>query len=204
MTAQQPGPAVFVDKDGTLVEDIPYNVDPARLAFKPGAPQALAALAAQGFMIVVVTNQSGIARGYFTRAQLAALRDALARRLAKEAGVHLAGFQFCPHAPDAWGLPICGCRKPRPGLLLEARWLYGIDLGRSWMVGDTLDDIEAGRRAGCRTLLYDTGGETVWRDTPLRRPLHRTADWAEVARIVLAHAQRPAAHPSAAGGPACR
>lgn len=184
----QSGPGIFVDKDGTLVENVPYNVDPALLRFQPGVLQALAALASSGFAIVVVTNQSGVARGYFTCAQLGDLRDALASRLAEEAGVRLKGFQFCPHEPDAQGRPACPCRKPMPGLLLEASRLYGIDLKRSWMIGDTLDDVEAGRRAGCKTILYDSGGETLWRAAPLRRPWRRTTDWAEAARIILTQA----------------
>ncbi|QXL85809.1 HAD family hydrolase [Comamonas sp. NLF-1-9] len=181
-------PGIFVDKDGTLVENVPYNVDPDLLKFKPGALRALAALAARGFAIVVVTNQSGVARGYFTRTQLTRLRDALARRLAEEAGVRLKGFHFCPHEPDAHGRPTCSCRKPRPGMLLEASRMHGIDLERSWMIGDTLDDVEAGRRAGCRTIFYDSGGETRWRMAPLRYPWSLTTDWWDAARLILAQA----------------
>lgn len=184
-TKKQLRPAIFLDKDGTLIDNVPYNVDPALLTFRPGAVQAMALLAARGYMIVIVTNQSGIARGCFTRAQLMELRDALARRLAEEGHVYLKGFQFCPHGPDEHGRPTCLCRKPRPGLLLEAAMLYGIDLERSWMIGDTLDDVEAGRRAGCKTILYDSGGETLWRNTPLRKPHAHVFHWSEVSRFIL-------------------
>jgi D-glycero-D-manno-heptose 1,7-bisphosphate phosphatase len=178
-------PAVFVDKDGTLVHNVPYNVDPARLAFLPGAPEALAALAAAGFALVVVTNQSGLAEGRFSAGAFARLRAALRQRLG-EAGVELTDFLHCPHAPDAEGRPACLCRKPLPGMLLRAAHHHGLDLAASWIVGDTLDDIEAGRRAGCRGLLLDTGGETVWKRSPLRVPEHRLTDWIDVAEVILA------------------
>jgi len=181
-------PAVFIDKDGTLVENVPYNVDTARLQFLPGAPQALAALAAGGYALVVVTNQSGLALGRFGSGAFARLRSALRQRLHEEAGVELLDLLHCPHAPGADGRPACLCRKPQPqpGMLLRAARLHGLDLARSWIVGDTLDDIEAGRRCGCRALLLDTGGETVWHRTPLRTPDATFADWGEVARCILA------------------
>lgn len=173
-------PAVFVDKDGTLVDDVPYNVDPALLRFKPGAPAALAALAAAGYALLIASNQSGLARGFFTRAQFAQLQAALEQRLRDEAGVELLEVLVCPHAPGDDGAPMCLCRKPAPGLLTRAARRHGLDLSRSWMVGDTLDDVEAGHRAGCRSLLFDSGGETLWRPSPLRVPEARATDWSAV------------------------
>jgi D-glycero-D-manno-heptose 1,7-bisphosphate phosphatase len=178
--------AIFVDKDGTLIDDVPYNVDPALLCFKAGAPAALAALASQGFALLVASNQSGLARGLFTRAQFAQLQAALERRLFDEAGVRLLDVVICPHAPGADGTPQCLCRKPAPGLLLRAARRHGLDLARSWMVGDTLDDVEAGHRAGCRAVLFDSGGETVWRRTPLRQPEACLPHWDEVVQHILA------------------
>jgi D-glycero-D-manno-heptose 1,7-bisphosphate phosphatase len=183
--------AVFVDKDGTLVTNVPYNVDPARLRFEPEALAALRALVRAGFDIVIVSNQSGLARGLFTWPQFLVLRHALERRLIEEAGVVLRGFYICPHAPDAQGQPTCECRKPAPALLRRAAQRLDLDLSRSWMVGDTLDDVQAGRRAGCRTVLYDSGGETLWRDGPERRPHARLTRWSEVALTILAEARRP-------------
>lgn len=176
--------AVFVDKDGTLVDNVPYNVDPALLRFRPGAPQAMAALSRRGFDIVIVTNQSGLARGLFTLDELLTLRDALYQRLLDASGVRLRGFLFCPHGVDADGQPLCLCRKPLPGMLHEARDMYGIDLQRSWMIGDTLDDVQAGHHAGCRSILYDSGGETLWRAGPGREPFARTTDWSAVEAII--------------------
>ena len=170
-------PALFIDKDGTLVENVPYNVDPARLKFMPGALEALRHIARWDFALVLVTNQSGLARGYFGRAQLDALLRTLAQRLWDEAGIRLQDVQVCPHAPGAGGRPACLCRKPAPGMLLRAARLHGLDLLRSWMVGDTLDDVEAAHRCGCRAVLLDTGGETLWRHGPLRTPEAMLPDW---------------------------
>lgn len=181
-------PAVFIDKDDTLVQHVPDGVDPARLSFVPGALAALAALATAGHALIVVTNQSGLALGSFTRAQFAQMQAALLRRLQQEAGVVLQDFVVCPHAPGLAGRPACLCRKPAPGLLLRAARMHNLDLGASWMVGDVLDDVEAGRRAGCRALLLDTGGETAWRMTPMRQPHARCSSWDEVASHILENA----------------
>lgn len=180
-----PRPAVFLDKDGTVIVNVPYNADPALLAFQPGALPALAALADAGFALVVVSNQSGIGLGRFSEAQFATLRAAFAERLAEEAGVHLTDFVYCPHAPLPSGEPACACRKPSPRMLRNAARRHGLDLQRSWMVGDTLDDVEAGRRAGCRTVLYDSGGETRWHLDALRAPHAHLRDWPSVARTIL-------------------
>jgi histidinol-phosphate phosphatase family protein len=178
-------PAVFIDKDGTLIENVPYNVDPALLRFMPGAPQALATLARAGYALLIVTNQSGLARGHFTRAQFAHLQAALEQRLRDEAGVELLDVLVCPHAPGPGGAPACLCRKPAPGMLTRAARRHGLDLARSWMVGDTLDDVEAGRRAGCSALHFDSGGETLWQRSPLRTPLATCTDWRQVLDAIV-------------------
>jgi len=188
-----PRPAVFIDKDGTLVENVPWNVDPARLRFHPGALAALTALAAAGHALVIVTNQAGLAEGRFTRAEFDALRAALETRLHDEAGIRLAGFEVCPHAPAPDGTPACICRKPAPGMLLRAAQAERLDLAASWMVGDTLDDIEAAHRAGCRAILLDTQGETLWRRGPGREPDALVSHWDEVLDTILARHAAPAA-----------
>jgi D-glycero-D-manno-heptose 1,7-bisphosphate phosphatase len=183
--------AVFVDKDGTLVIDVPYNADPAKVRLREGAAESLAALAAAGYALVVVSNQSGIERGYITRAQFAEVAAELSRQLRAAAGVRLLEIAICPHAPGADGRPRCPCRKPAPGMLQRAARMHDIDLSRSWMVGDILDDVEAGRRARCRTVLLESGGETEWRQSPLRVPDARCAHWPEVVAFIL---QAEAAH----------
>jgi D-glycero-D-manno-heptose 1,7-bisphosphate phosphatase len=178
--------AVFIDKDGTLVEDVPYNVDPAKLRFTPNAIEGLRLLADRGYRLVVVTNQPGLAFGMFTRADLTRLQLALTELLQRE-GVPLADFYACTHAPGPAGpVPGCLCRKPAPGLLRQAARAHGIDLARSWMVGDILDDVEAGQRAGCRSILLDVGNETVWRMSPLRTPHARASDLLEAAGLIVA------------------
>ena len=167
--------AVFLDKDGTLVENVPYNVDPARVALTAGAREAVARLARGGYRVIVVSNQPGAGLGLFPEDALQAVEAKLRELLPA-----LDGFYYCPHAP-AQG---CGCRKPAAGLLERAAREQGITLAGSWMVGDILDDIEAGRRAGCRTVLLDVGNETEWRLDAARRPDHVAATLPEAADII--------------------
>jgi histidinol-phosphate phosphatase family protein len=173
--------AVFLDKDGTLIEDVPYNVDPERVRLMPRAAEGLRALQAAGYQLFVISNQSGVARGYFQEAALAAVEERL-RHLLAEAGVSLAGFYYCPHHPDG----ACLCRKPEPGLIVRASREHGILLAESWFVGDILDDVEAGRRAGCRTVLLNNGHETEWVWSPQRLPDCFAADLAEAADLIVA------------------
>lgn len=178
--------AVFLDKDGTLLDDVPHNIDPARVRFTPHAMEGLRLLAAEGFVLVVVTNQPGLASGLFTRAELKRLQDALSAMMRAE-GVELTDFYACPHAAGPAGpVPGCLCRKPAPGLLRQAARAHRIDLAASWMVGDILDDVEAGRRAGCRTVMLDVGHETVWRLSPLRTPHATATDLLDAARLIIA------------------
>jgi D-glycero-D-manno-heptose 1,7-bisphosphate phosphatase len=146
---------VFVDKDGTLIEDLPYNVDPERVRFAPGARAGVRRLAQAGWDFVVVTNQSGVARGYYTEADLQALGDHLRGRI-DELGGRLAGFYACPHLPDG-SVPDfaidCECRKPLAGLINQAAADLDVDPRASWCIGDTWMDVAAGRAAGCRTIL---------------------------------------------------
>jgi D-glycero-D-manno-heptose 1,7-bisphosphate phosphatase len=179
--------AVFLDKDGTLVEDVPYNVDPDLIRLADGALDGLQALHDAGYLLIVVSNQSGIARGYFEEQALGAVEQRV-RGLLNAAGVPLAGFYYCPHHPDGCVDPYsieCTCRKPAPGLLTRAARDHGIDLGHSWMIGDILHDVEAGRRAGCRTILLDVGHETEWELTPSRIPDFTMASLDAAARLII-------------------
>lgn len=194
--------AVFLDKDGTLIENVPYNVDPARIRLGPGASAGLPLLHRAGYRLFVVSNQSGVARGYFAEAALREVERRL-RTLLAALGVPLDGFYYCPHHPDGL-VPsyarACACRKPAPGLLLRAADEHGLDLERSWLIGDILDDVEAGRQAGCRTVLLLNGHETEWRAGPERRPDFVVGDLATAARLILAQdAPKPPADVSAAG-----
>jgi histidinol-phosphate phosphatase family protein len=188
-------PAVFLDKDGTLVPNVPYNVDVGRMALLPGAAEGLRALHAAGFELVVVSNQTGVALGHFQETRLQDVGQRLAELFAG-AGARLGGFWYCPHHPTgrvrAYAR-VCSCRKPRPGLLLSAARARGLDPAQSWMVGDILDDVEAGARAGCRTVLIDNGHETCWQPGPFRFPQHTAADLREAAQVITApHAMKAA------------
>ncbi len=179
-------PVVFLDKDGTLVENVPYNVDPAQIRLGPGARVGLTALHRAGYRLVVVTNQSGIARGRFGFADLRGVERRV-RELLDDFGVPLDGWYVCPHHPDGINefAIRCDCRKPASGLLRRAARDLAVPLRSSWLVGDILDDVEAGRSAGCRTVLLDRGGETEWHLSAPRTPDHVARDLAEAADIIL-------------------
>jgi histidinol-phosphate phosphatase family protein len=179
--------AVFLDKDGTLLDDVPFNVDPQRMRFADGVPQALSRFARLDVALIVVSNQAGVALGRFDAACLDAVCGRLEAMFAG-CGATLAAAYFCPHHPGgsvaAWAVD-CNCRKPRPGLLQQAAREHAIDLQRSWMIGDILDDVEAGKRAGCRSVLVCNGNETEWRGGASRTPDHLVRDFAEAADLVV-------------------
>jgi D-glycero-D-manno-heptose 1,7-bisphosphate phosphatase len=174
-------PAVFLDRDGTLIEDPGYVRDAEQVRLLAGAAEALRDVRAAGFVVVVVTNQSGVARGYLDEIVLAAIHDRM-RELLAASGARLDGLYYCPYHPQAvveayrkesdW-------RKPGSGMLLQAASDLGIDLRRSWMIGDSPRDIQAGRSAGCRTVLLAQGhGEDCGADAV-------AADLQEASAIVL-------------------
>lgn len=180
--------AVFLDKDGTLVEDVPMNVDPRQVRLAHGALDALVRLHALGFRFAVVSNQPGVAQGLFGEEALEPMALHL-RDLLGAAGVPLDGFFYCPHHPDgrvARYRKACDCRKPAPGLVRRAAARLDADLASSWLVGDILDDVEAGRRAGCRTVMLDSGGETEWQTSTERTPDFVARSFEEVADRIIA------------------
>ncbi len=179
--------AVFLDKDGTLVENVPYNVDPARMRFLPGVAEGLAALHRAEYALIVVSNQPGVALGRFAEDALEGVARRL-RELFAAAGAKLETFHYCPHhlaGRVARYAVACDCRKPAPGLVLQGAQAQDIALDASWLVGDILDDIEAGSRAGCRTVLVDRGNETEWQWGPFRMPDFVVADFGRAAAAIL-------------------
>lgn len=184
--------AVFLDKDGTLVENVPFNVDPDKIRILPGVVEGLGLLQGAGYCLIVVSNQSGVARGFFPESALEAVQARLRQELGA-CGVVLDGWYFCPHHPEGVVAPLaieCQCRKPKPGLLLQAAKELGLDLERSWMIGDLGSDVQAGQEAGCRT---------VWL-VPAERPREVaspradciTWDLAQAARFILEQDTRAA------------
>ena len=178
--------AVFLDKDGTLIEDVPYNVDPEQIRLTTGAGNGLQQLHQMGYQLIVISNQSGVARGYFPESALAAVEQRLCALL-ELFKVPLSGFYYCPHHPEGKVAEYaieCDCRKPAPGLLFQAARDRDIDLTASWFIGDILNDVAAGRGAGCQTILLDNGNETEWLLSSERIPHFRATDLAEAATII--------------------
>jgi len=145
-------PGVLIDRDGTLIEDRDYLADPAGVQLFPGGAEAIAAMNRAGVPIALVSNQSGIGRGYFTEADLAAVERRVQEVLAA-AGARLDGLYHCPHAPEAG----CACRKPAPAMAIAAARDLGLDLARSFVIGDKRADVELGRAVGARAILVRTG-----------------------------------------------
>jgi D-glycero-D-manno-heptose 1,7-bisphosphate phosphatase len=145
-------PALLLDRDGVINEEVEYLHDPKALVIIPGVGEAIAVMNRLAVPVVVITNQAGIGRGMYDVAAYRRVGEAIAVALSTERA-HVDGWYFCPHRPDEG----CDCRKPRPGMLLAAARDFGLDLRASVLVGDKASDLEAGRVVGCRTVLVRTG-----------------------------------------------
>lgn len=159
MTRGARRPAVFLDRDGTLTVEAEWVTKSAELRLFPTAAEAIALLSRAGFAVVVATNQSAVARGLVTEAELAEIHAHLERELAR-GGARLDGVYTCPHHPSEGSAPFrreCECRKPKPGMLLAAARDLGLDLERSYVVGDAERDLAAGAAVGARGILVATG-----------------------------------------------
>jgi len=190
--------AIFLDKDGTLIPDVPFNVDPAEMTLSLDCVKGLRKLQRSGYKLIVVSNQSGIAMGMFEPSALWRVEFKLRGLMAKE-GLHLGGFYYCPHHPQgslAAYRVNCNCRKPAPGLILSAAADYGLDLSQSWMIGDILNDVEAGHHAGCRSIMIDNGNETEWDLTTKRIPDAMVKNINQAADYILNHTLRLEKHES--------
>jgi D-glycero-D-manno-heptose 1,7-bisphosphate phosphatase len=182
--------AVFLDRDGTLTEEVGYVNHPSRLRLLPRTAEALRCLNRGGVPAVMVTNQSGVARGYFSEEVLAAVNAVLVDQLEHEGAV-LDGVYVCPHHPVEGTPPFradCDCRKPKPGLLHRAAADLDLDLARSWMIGDKPSDVLVGQRVGAQTVLVLTGyGRGEWeyrRGSFPVPPDHVAGDLLDAIRII--------------------
>ena len=142
--------AVFLDRDGTIIRDEHYLDDPDRLHILPGVREALSLAKDAGFLLVVISNQSGIGRGIISERDARRVHRRFVEQF-KKAGITFDAVKYCPHAPNDG----CTCRKPSPSLLREVATELDLDLSESYMIGDKISDVAAGRRAGCRTILFD-------------------------------------------------
>ncbi len=145
-------PAVFLDRDGTINREVHYLSDPDQLELLPGAAVGLRRLYEAGCVLIVVSNQSPIGRGIFTEERLREINTRLSEMLSAE-GIKIEGWYWCPHTPEEG----CECRKPASGMFLQARDELGVILEKSWIVGDRLSDLRAGRQVGARAILVATG-----------------------------------------------
>jgi D,D-heptose 1,7-bisphosphate phosphatase len=187
-------PAVFLDRDGTVIEHVHYLTDPAEVRLIPGAGAALRRLKDAGYALVLATNQSVIGRGMLTVEGLGLVHDEMSRQLAAE-GVTLDGIYFCPEAPsgDDRTAVTHGDRKPGPGMLLRASADLGLDLGESWMIGDMISDVLAGINAGCRgSILVETGNELSPDEAGHGARFEVAADLAVAADLILGSKAQPA------------
>jgi len=170
--------AVFIDRDGTMAKDVHYCSRPEDFELFPNTAKAIKSLNKHGFKVIVVTNQSGIARGYFTEETLAKIHEKMKRELAKE-GAWVDGIYYCPHHPD----DKCDCRKPKPKLILQASKDFDIDLEHSFVVGDLQMDIELGKVIGCRTIMVVNS--TSPGDKGTVEPDAIAPDILEAARVIM-------------------
>lgn len=147
---------VFIDRDGTIAKDVPYCSRPDQFELLPGAGEGIKRLNNAGFKVILITNQSGIGRGYFSEKMLGQIHEKMKADLA-EYGAHLDGIYYCPHHPD----DDCDCRKPKPTLIIRAAKEHDIDLRQSYIIGDSVIDIEAGKAIGCTTILLVNKGKSI-------------------------------------------
>jgi D-glycero-D-manno-heptose 1,7-bisphosphate phosphatase len=185
-------PAAFIDRDGTLTQEVGYVNHPKRLQLLPRSAEAIRRLNGAGIPAVVVTNQAGVARGYFSQDVLQATSDALVEQL-KSAGAQLDGIYVCTHHPTEGQPPFraqCDCRKPKPGLLLRAAKELGLDLGASTVIGDRPSDLVAAHAVGARGVFVLTGyGLGEWeyrRETFTVMPDHVAGDLLDAVEWMLA------------------
>ncbi len=185
--------AVFLDRDGTINVDTGYLSDPDGLVIIRGAKKGIKLLKKNGFMVFIITNQSGVGRGYFSLEQLASVNQRLLEELSKD-GIEIDDVRFCPHHPQQ----KCACRKPEPGLVVDLIERYGVDAENSYFVGDKMLDVKTGKNVGCRTILISDDSGFIFEEeddwTPpdfIAKNLHEGAKW-----IIkdLKNAQKQPAH----------
>jgi D-glycero-D-manno-heptose 1,7-bisphosphate phosphatase len=176
---ESPRRYVLIDRDGTIIEECHYLSDPDQVRLIPGSAEAMRTLREQGLGMAIVTNQSGVGRGYFDLDRLEQINQRMCQLLASE-GVHLDGIYFCPHTPD----DLCGCRKPQPGMIEQARKELGFEPARCMVVGDRETDIELGRNVGATTFLVRTGYGTETVNNRSANPDYIADNLLDAARLI--------------------
>ncbi len=179
--------AVFLDRDGTLIEDSGYISSPAQIKFIPGAIAAVKQLNEAGYKVVIISNQSGVARGLLTEDMLQTIDKTIHRHVLSGGG-HIDASYYCPHHPEHGVYPYkqeCDCRKPHPGLIKRAVRDKNLETAGSFMIGDHHADVETGKRAGVKTIFVRTGHGPEEEKKLKERPDHIAGDLAEAVRWIL-------------------
>lgn len=171
--------AVFFDRDGTLITDAGYPNNPNQVELIPEAIPALKKLQEQGFLLVVISNQSGIGRGMITPEEALLVHNRFLEVFIEQ-GIQFTAAYYCPHTPEEQ----CPCRKPSPEMLLQAQQEHDINLQHSYMIGDKRSDIEAGKRAGCKGILYQTPDQQKKLETNAE-PDFISTNWDKIIDFVL-------------------
>ncbi|OGB90771.1 hypothetical protein A2625_06990 [candidate division WOR-1 bacterium RIFCSPHIGHO2_01_FULL_53_15] len=184
---QEKGKAVFLDRDGTIIEDTGYITSPAEIKFIPGSIEAIKKLNEAGYKVIVISNQAGVARGILSENMVQTIDKAIYRQVLSGGG-HIDASYYCPHHPEHGVYPykqICECRKPRPGLIKKAVKEKEIELAGSFMVGDKSSDIETGQCTGLKTVFVRTGHGRAEEKALKEKPDHIANDLAEAVRWIL-------------------
>ena len=184
--AERPIPAVFLDRDGTINVEKNYLYRIEDWEWIPGAKEAITQLNEAGFLVVVVSNQAGIARGLYTEQDVNFLHKHVSTELMCEGG-KIDAYYFCPHHPEHGENRACECRKPSPNMLIEAARALNIDLAKSWMLGDEVVDVQAGQLAGVSTILVRTGYGEVESGKSSGAKFVAKSIFEAIVRIVLRH-----------------
>ena len=183
--------AVFLDRDGTIIEQVNYLYECSQVKFPPKSGEAIKLLNENGFKVFVITNQPGVARGYFTEEAVKEVNRYIEEYLSKE-GATIDRFYYCPHHPEGTieeYTKECDCRKPKPGMIEEAAGEFGIDLRGSFVIGDRLIDVDAGQRAGCRTILLGDKGSPGGVEETTLTPDYVAADLYEAVKWLISNAK---------------
>ncbi|HPG40956.1 MAG TPA: HAD family hydrolase [bacterium] len=170
--------AIFLDRDNTIIKDVPYNGDPAKVELVPGVTEALTILQKNGYLLIIISNQSGVGRGMITKEQVRLVNDEMIRKLGKN---YFTDIFICCDDPER---PVENCRKPSPEMIFRARDKYDIDLSRSFFIGDKEEDVQAGHNAGCTSIrfLYNDNNKGIGKYNI--KPGFASGDWRIIAEWI--------------------
>ena len=178
--------AVFLDRDGTLNVNFGYVHRKQEWEWISGSVTGLKHLQDAGFSLVIVTNQAGIARGYYQPSDVEALHEWMQAELLSE-GVKISGIYYCPHHPDFGAVKHCSCRKPEPGMIIQAAHDLNLDLSTSWIIGDQYSDARAGLRAGTKAIVIGQANNISYPMDDVSEAMHHAPDMTAAVTIILAH-----------------